>query len=118
MKATFGPCVLFVNHTSTGAGAELVLLDLVQAWAGASAYLFEDGPLSAEMRGRGVRVQVSRWGGGLAAVRRDSSLWRALPLAGRLAATTAGLARAETVLAAWPGARERLGPASVDLAPT
>ena len=88
------PRVLFVNHTSTGAGAELVLLDLVQAWAGASAYLFEDGALNAAMRSRGVKVQVARWGSGLAGIQRDSSLLRALPLAGRLAATTAGLARA------------------------
>jgi glycosyltransferase involved in cell wall biosynthesis len=86
------PRVLFVNHTSTGAGAELVLLDLVQAWAGASAYLFEEGTLNAGMRDRGVHVQVARWGGGLASVRRDSSLMRAVPLAGRLAATTLGLA--------------------------
>lgn len=86
------PRVLFVNHTSTGAGAELVLLDLVQAWAGASAYLFEEGPLNAGMRSRGVQVQVARWGSGLASVRRDSSLLRAVPLAGRLAATTLGLA--------------------------
>ncbi len=86
------PRVLFVNHTSTGAGAELVLLDLVEAWAGASAYLFEEGPLNTGMRSRGVQVQVARWGGGLASVRRDSSLLRAAPLAGRLAATTMGLA--------------------------
>ncbi len=86
------PRVLFVNHTSTGAGAELVLLDLVQAWAGASAYLFEEGPLNAGMRSRGVVVHVARWGGGLASVRRDSNLLRAVPLAGRLAATTLGLA--------------------------
>ncbi len=87
-----GPRVLFVNHISIGAGAELVLLDLVQAWAGASAYLFEEGPLNAGMRDRGVHVQVARWGSGLASVRRDSSLLRAVPLAGRLAATTLGLA--------------------------
>jgi glycosyltransferase involved in cell wall biosynthesis len=87
-----GPRVLFVNHISTGAGAELVLLDLVQAWAGASAYLFEEGPLNDGMRNRGVHVQVARWGGGLASVRRDSSLLRAVPLAGRLAAITLGLA--------------------------
>ena len=87
-----GPRVLFVNHISTGAGAELVLLDLVQAWAGASAYLFEEGPLNDGMRNRGVHVQVARWGGSLASVRRDSSLLRAVPLAGRLAATTLGLA--------------------------
>ncbi len=91
-----GPRVLFVNHISTGAGAELVLLDLVQAWAGASAYLFEEGPLNDGMRNRGVHVQVARWGGGLASVRRDSSLLRAVPLAGRLAAITLGLAWAGT----------------------
>ncbi len=87
------PRVLFVNHTSTVSGAELVLLDVVGAWRGAAAYLFEDGALNAALRARGIDVTTSRWGAGLSRVRRDSSLLRAVPLAGRLLATAADLVR-------------------------
>ncbi|MCC6890955.1 MAG: glycosyltransferase family 4 protein [Hyphomicrobiales bacterium] len=80
------PRVMFVNHTSTIAGAEMVLLDLVRPWRMASAFLFEDGPLNRAMDQRGLHVITSRWGGGLAAIRRDGSLWNAAPLAYRLCA--------------------------------
>lgn len=80
------PRVMFVNHTSKIAGAELVLLDLVQAWQRASAFLFEDGPLNGAMGRLGLHVITSRWGKGLAGIRRDGSLWKAAPLACRLAA--------------------------------
>lgn len=55
-----------------------------------------------------MKVQVARWGGGLASVRRDSSLLRALPLAGRHDAIYANsqkafvLASAAAVLARRP----------------
>jgi glycosyltransferase involved in cell wall biosynthesis len=80
------PRVMFVNHTSKIAGAELVLLDLVRPWQGASAFLFEDGPLNAAMDRQGLQVITSRWGKGLSTIRRDRSLWKAAPLACRLGA--------------------------------
>jgi glycosyltransferase involved in cell wall biosynthesis len=88
------PRVMFVNHTSMIAGAEFVLLDIVRHWRGASAFLFEDGPLSEAMKQRGLEVITSRWGSGLSEVRRDSALWKAAPLAGRLSAIAAELSRA------------------------
>jgi glycosyltransferase involved in cell wall biosynthesis len=80
------PRVMFVNHTSKIAGAELVLLDLVRPWRRASAFLFEDGPLNGAMNQRGLHVITSRWGRGLSGIRRDRSLWNAAPLAYRLCA--------------------------------
>ncbi len=88
------PRVLFINHTSKVAGAELVLLDLVRPWSGGSAFLFEDGPLADALRDRGLTVIRSRWGGGLAKVRRDESLWAAAPLVGRLGGIAAEIALA------------------------
>ena len=38
--------VLFVSHTATVSGAELVLADAVQPWRGASAFLFEGKAIS------------------------------------------------------------------------
>jgi glycosyltransferase involved in cell wall biosynthesis len=81
--------VLFVNHTSKIAGAELVLLDIVRSWRSASAFLFEDGPLDGALRERGLEIIRSRFGGGLSTVRRDRSLWSAAPLTGKLAAIAA-----------------------------
>lgn len=88
------PRVLFVNHASKLAGAELVLLDLVRPWRGASAFLFEDGPLKGALTALGLYVDVSRWAEGVARVRRESSAWAALPIAGRLGAITAEIAQA------------------------
>ncbi|WP_129609537.1 MULTISPECIES: glycosyltransferase [Rhodoplanes] len=87
------PRVMFVNHTSAIAGAELVLLDVVRRWQGATAFLFEDGPLDQAMRRTGLAVVRSRFGRGLSAVKRDASLWRAAPLAGRLAGVAVEIAR-------------------------
>nr|WP_244435373.1 hypothetical protein [Methylobacterium sp. B34] len=47
------PRVLFVSHTGTMSGAELVLRDAVRPWAGSSAFLFEDGALTAALRDAG-----------------------------------------------------------------
>ncbi|CAN5266038.1 glycosyltransferase family 4 protein [soil metagenome] len=85
---------MFVSHTGQMSGAELVLLDVVQPWAGASAFLFEDGPLHQALASRDLHVTVSRWGQGLTQVRRDSSILKVVPLAGRLCAIVIELARA------------------------
>jgi glycosyltransferase involved in cell wall biosynthesis len=76
------------------AGAELVLLDVVRSCRGASAFLFEDGPLSAALRERGLQVVTSRWARGLSKVKRDTSLWNAAPLALRLGAVIAEIGAA------------------------
>jgi glycosyltransferase involved in cell wall biosynthesis len=89
------PHVLFVCHTGSISGAELVLLDVVQPWAGGSALLFEEGPLAAALSAKGLEVTVSRWGRGLTEVRRDSSVLKVIPLIGRLLAIVA-----ETITAA------------------
>lgn len=86
------PRVLFINHTSTMSGAELVLADIVGGWRGAAAFLFEDGPLRVAMAERGLRVAQARSGSPLAALRRSSSPLRVLPLAGRLAALVVEIA--------------------------
>jgi glycosyltransferase involved in cell wall biosynthesis len=85
---------MFVSHTGQVSGAELVLLDVVQPWAGASAFLFEDGPLRQALASRGLNVTVSRWGQGLGGVRRDSSILKVVPLVGRLCAIVLEVARA------------------------
>ena len=95
------PKVLFVNHTSTMSGAEGVLADVTVAWRGASAFLFEEGPLAEAMTARGLEVSVSRNGGGLSAVKRDQPLWGAVRLVGRmlgLVGEIAGRARAHDVV--------------------
>ncbi len=94
MTASRDPRVLFVNHTSTISGAELVLLDTVAPWAGSSAYLFEEGALNTALAARGVTVVTARFGSGLSGMRRGSNPLRAVPLMGRMAAIVAELARA------------------------
>ncbi len=86
-----GTRVLFVNHTSIVSGAEMVLLDIVPAYPASAAFLFEDGALSSRLQSRGVEVIQSRFGGGFTKVKRDSSLTRAVPLAGRMSALAAEL---------------------------
>ena len=86
--------LLFANHASAIAGAELVLLDVVRSWPGASAFLFEHGPLEAALASRGVNVTVARRGRTVAAARRDSSAVSVLPLAARFAAIAWDLAAA------------------------
>ncbi len=79
------PRVLFVNHASRLSGAELVLLDVVQAFRGASAFLFEDGPLCAALAKAGVTPILPNGAAGFASIKRDRSLLRALPHLGGLA---------------------------------
>lgn len=85
--------VLFVSHTGQMAGAELILLDVVKPWAGAAAFLFEDGPLHQALAKQGLSVAVSRWGRGLTNVHRDGSLLKAIPLVGRMGAIILDIAR-------------------------
>lgn len=80
------PRVLFVSHTGQISGAELVLLDIVQSWTSTSAFLFEDGPLTAALAAKGLTVSVSQWGRGLTQVRRDSPIFQIVPLIGRFCA--------------------------------
>jgi glycosyltransferase involved in cell wall biosynthesis len=87
------PRVLFVCHTGSISGAELVLLDLVRPWAGQSAFLFEDGPLRQALAANGLNVTISHWGAGLNDVRRDSSFAKVLPVIGGMFGITAELAR-------------------------
>lgn len=78
------PRVLFVCHTGSISGAELVLLDLVRPWAGQSALLFEDGPLHQALEACGLNVAISRWASGLNNIRRDSSIAKVLPAIGAI----------------------------------
>jgi len=89
-----GRRVLFVNHTSSVSGAEMILLDVVRAVAHPSAFLFEDGPLAAKLGMTGADVILSRFGRSFSKIRRDSKLASALPMAGSLLAVAAELARA------------------------
>lgn len=87
------PRVLFVCHTGSVSGAELVLLDVVQPWAGQSALLFEDGPLNQALAARGLNVRISRWGDGLNDVRRNSSFAKVAPVIGAMYGIVAEVAR-------------------------
>ena len=88
------PRVLFVSHTGTMSGAELVLRDAVRPWAGSTAFLFEDGALAEALRGAGIEIRLARRGTGLSGLRRDASVLRALPKLGRLAGLALEVARA------------------------
>jgi glycosyltransferase involved in cell wall biosynthesis len=84
---------MFVSHTGAIAGAEMVLLDVVRASPGASAFLFEDGPLNAALASKGLSVTLSKWGRGLTRFHRDSSILKVVPLVGRLSAIVFEIAR-------------------------
>ena len=58
--------VLFVTHASRVAGAELVLLDVVQAFRGARAFLLEDGPLRSALAAMDITSILPGAAGGLA----------------------------------------------------
>lgn len=77
------PRVLFVNQTGVMSGAEYVLANLTVGWREASALLLEGGPLEQVLREQGLKVSVAS-GAKLGAIRRDQSLFAALPLAARL----------------------------------
>jgi glycosyltransferase involved in cell wall biosynthesis len=88
------PRVLFVSHTGTMSGAELVLCDVVQAWPGSVAFLFERGPLAEALQGAGLTIRLAAPGADLSGLRRDVSPLRALPVLGRLARLALDLGRA------------------------
>ena len=88
------PRVLFVSHTGTMSGAELVLRDAVRPWPGSTAFLFEDGAFTDVLRGLGLEIRLARRGTGLSGLRRDASPLRALPMLGRLGGLALELARA------------------------
>ncbi|MCJ2087750.1 glycosyltransferase [Methylobacterium sp. E-005] len=88
------PRVLFVSHTGTMSGAELVLRDAVRPWAGSTAFLFEDGALADTLRGAGLAIRLARRGTGLSGLRRDASILTALPKLRRLAGLALEIARA------------------------
>ena len=86
--------IMVVSHTGQISGAEMVLLDVVQLWPTASAFLFEDGPLRQALADKQLDVTVAHWGGGLAKVRRNSSILRIASVVGRLFAVALELGRA------------------------
>ena len=79
------PRVLFVSHTGTMSGAELVLRDVVRAWPASQAFLFEGGPLADALREAGLTIRLAAPGADLSGLRRDASPLHALPVLGRLA---------------------------------
>lgn len=85
--------VLFVNHASRLSGAELVLLDVVKGFRGGSAFLFEDGPLRSALAALGITPILPVAGAGFTSIKRDRSLWRALPHLSGLVGMLARLAR-------------------------
>lgn len=87
------PKVLFVNHASRLSGAELVLLDVVKGFRGSSAFLFEDGPLRGALAAVGITPILPMTGAGFTSIKRDRSLWRALPHLGGLVAMLARLTK-------------------------
>ncbi|MBP0439622.1 glycosyltransferase family 4 protein [Tianweitania sediminis] len=89
-----GSRLLFVNHVSTMSGAEYVLAEVAKGFPGASAFLFEQGPLVSALQASGLQISIARNGSGLNDIRRDRSLLRALPSGGRLLALIMEIARA------------------------
>lgn len=88
------PRTLFVDHAAQLGGAELILLDIVRAFAGRAAVrMFEDGPLRERLRERGVPVILPADGSAFAGIKRDRSLLRAAPLAAGLLRTALSIAR-------------------------
>ncbi len=77
--------LLFVNHASRLSEGELVLLDIAKAFRGASAFLFEDGPLRPALFALGVTSILPARAAPFAGIKRDRSLVRALPHLGGLA---------------------------------
>lgn len=86
--------ILFVSHSPVVSGAEAILLELVKPFPDASVFVFEPGPLQERLSSMGLNVIASRWGRGVARVKREGSLWKALPVLGRLVGITLEIVRA------------------------
>ncbi|MEM9882362.1 MAG: glycosyltransferase family 4 protein [Planctomycetota bacterium] len=71
---TTPPRPIYLDHTAKLGGAELCLADLAPHRPGAGVLLFEDGPLTEQLRRRGLEVQT-HGDAKLSAVRRDAG-WR------------------------------------------
>jgi glycosyltransferase involved in cell wall biosynthesis len=78
--------ILFLTHSSRIAGAEIVLQDLAQAFSNATVFLFEDGPLRAQLVGKGIEVIVADQSRqDLSTIRRDNNLFMAsIPVTGAI----------------------------------
>jgi len=87
------PRPLFVSHTGTMSGAEAVLAEVVTGWAGASAFLFADGPLREALERRGIVVDTASADDALGELKRDRPLAGVLRLAGRLLRLSLAIAR-------------------------
>ena len=89
--------VLFVNHTASLGGAELMLRDLVAGLAAsgadAGAVLFEDGPLADRLRADGVAPRVLAAGAAVLGVRREDGPGAVLKAGGGVLRLVAALAR-------------------------
>jgi len=89
-----GRRILFVSHSAAISGAEVILLELAKHIGNASAFVFQRGPLADRLGGMGLPVKTAARAGGVSAVTRGGSIWKALPLAGRLVSITREIARA------------------------
>ncbi|WFS04264.1 glycosyltransferase family 4 protein [Rhizobium tumorigenes] len=87
------PRVLFVNQAGVMSGAEYVLASLTVGWKDASAFLLEGGPLEDVLRRQGIDVAVAS-GAKLGTIKRDQSLFAALPLVARLLSLVRAIAAA------------------------
>jgi glycosyltransferase involved in cell wall biosynthesis len=88
--------IVLVDHTAVLSGAELSLLDFAPQFDGAAVCLFEEGPLAAQLRARGVAVEVFGDGHALARVRRSSGLRQAIRALPRVWSLASELARRTT----------------------
>jgi glycosyltransferase involved in cell wall biosynthesis len=69
------PRIAFVDQTGAIGGAELVLLDIAEAYAAScTVFLFAEGPFSGLLHDRGVDVHIVNMGGHMVNVRRESGL--------------------------------------------
>lgn len=87
--------VLFVNHSSKHAGAEIVLRDVAMQYKDSSAvWLFEDGPYRSLLQDYGIKVILAANSKDLSLINRKDNLVKSiLPLLGNLSSMTRQIAR-------------------------
>ena len=67
--------IAFIDQTGAIGGAELVLLDIAEAYRESCAViLFDDGPFAELLKERCVRVEIFSMSGNLSSVRRESGV--------------------------------------------